>query len=90
MFCEPLDKEQLRLSIENFERIDNIILYRQENTNREFVVNGEDAHPISKYEHIKTIVDNLGLMPGLVAAIATAWSKANNVGKECALLPGAA
>ena len=29
---------------------------------------------------IKTIVDNLGLMPGLVAAIATAWSKANNVG----------
>ena len=39
---------------------------------------------------IKSIVDNLGLMPGLVAAIATAWSKANNVGKECALLPGAA
>lgn len=39
---------------------------------------------------IKTIVDNLGLIPGLVAAIATAWSKANNVGKECALLPGAA
>ena len=29
---------------------------------------------------IKTIVDKLGLMPGLVAAIATAWSKANNVG----------
>ena len=58
MFCEPLDKEQLRLSIENFERIDNIILYRQENTDRKFIVNGEDAHPISNYEHIKTIVDN--------------------------------
>ena len=54
MFCEPLDKEQLRLSIENFERIDNIILYRQENTDREFVVNGEDAHPISKYEQKKS------------------------------------
>lgn len=39
---------------------------------------------------IKTIVDNLGLIPGLVAGIATAWAKANNVGKECALLPGAA
>lgn len=39
---------------------------------------------------IKTIVDNLGLIPGLVAGIATAWAKANNAGKECALLPGAA
>ena len=39
---------------------------------------------------IKSIVDNLGLMPGLVAAIVTAWSKANNAGKECALLLGAA
>lgn len=39
---------------------------------------------------IKTIVDNLGLMPGLIAAIATAWLKANNAGKKCALLPGAA
>ena len=39
---------------------------------------------------IKTIVDNLGLIPGLVAGIATAWLKANNVGKKCALLPGAA
>lgn len=39
---------------------------------------------------VNTLVDKLGVMPGLIAAIGTAWAKSNAVGKECALLYQAA
>lgn len=39
---------------------------------------------------VNTLVDKLGLIPGLLAAGATAWAKTNQVGKECALLYQAA
>lgn len=39
---------------------------------------------------VNAIVENLGLMPGLIAAAGTAWAKSNNIGKECALLLRAA
>lgn len=39
---------------------------------------------------VNTLVDKLGLVPGILAAGATAWAKSNNIGKECALLRQAA
>lgn len=39
---------------------------------------------------VNTLVDKLGLIPGILAAGATAWAKSNNIGKECALLRQAA
>ncbi|MGF6375123.1 hypothetical protein M2140_000157 [Clostridiales Family XIII bacterium PM5-7] len=38
---------------------------------------------------VNALVDALGLLPGLIAAIGTSWAKANKVGEECALLPQA-
>lgn len=35
---------------------------------------------------VNAIVEQLGLMPGLIAAASTVWAQHNNVGKECALL----
>jgi len=39
---------------------------------------------------VNAIVEQLGLMPGLIAAAGTVWAQHNNVGKECALLLRAA
>lgn len=39
---------------------------------------------------VNAIVEQLGLMPGLIAAAGTIWAQHNNVGKECALLLRAA
>lgn len=39
---------------------------------------------------VNAIVENLGLMPGLIAAAGTVWAQHNHVGKECALLLRAA
>lgn len=66
MFCKPIDAEQLQLSMSNFEKLDDMILYTQNNTNKTFIVNGKQAHPVSQCENIKDIVSTMENIKPLV------------------------